>query len=113
MPQMVNLDALGGINFKKGCYTGQEIVARTHYLGKVKRRTLPLHAPARQSASAGSPLYAGDSEEAAGMVVRVAPSPEGGLDLLGELRLEAITSTDIYLDKAAALQRLALPYHLE
>ena len=113
VPQMVNLDALGGINFKKGCYTGQEIVARTHYLGKVKRRTLPLHAPARQSASAGSPLYAGDSEEAAGMVVRVAPSPEGGLDLLGELRLEAITSTDIYLDKAAALQRLALPYHLE
>jgi folate-binding protein YgfZ len=114
VPQMVNLDALDGINFKKGCYTGQEIVARTHYLGKVKRRTLPFHAPAGQTAVIGSPLYAGDSDEAAGMVVRVAPSPAGGLDLLGELRLEAIVSADIYLDKAAsALQRQALGYPLE
>lgn len=38
IPQQVNFDLLGGINFKKGCYTGQEIVARTHYLGKIKRR---------------------------------------------------------------------------
>jgi folate-binding protein YgfZ len=38
VPQMLNLDLLDGINFKKGCYTGQEIVARTHYLGRVKRR---------------------------------------------------------------------------
>jgi tRNA-modifying protein YgfZ len=114
VPQMLNLDALGAINFKKGCYTGQEIVARTHYLGKVKRRTLPLHAPAGQTASVGSPLYTSGSEEAAGMVVRVAPSPLGGIDLLGELRLEAIASADIHLDKSAgALQRLALPYPLD
>lgn len=38
IPQQINYDLIGGINFKKGCYTGQEIVARTHYLGKVKRR---------------------------------------------------------------------------
>ena len=38
VPQMINLDVLGGINFKKGCYTGQEIVARMHYLGKLKQR---------------------------------------------------------------------------
>jgi len=38
VPQMVNLDLLDGINFKKGCYTGQEIVARMHYLGKLKQR---------------------------------------------------------------------------
>ena len=38
MPQVVNLDLLDGINFKKGCYTGQEIVARMHYLGKLKQR---------------------------------------------------------------------------
>lgn len=37
IPQMLNLDKLGGISFNKGCYTGQEIVARTHYLGKAKR----------------------------------------------------------------------------
>lgn len=38
IPQQVNFEIIGGVNFKKGCYTGQEIVARTHYLGKVKRR---------------------------------------------------------------------------
>ena len=37
IPQMLNIDKLGGISFNKGCYTGQEIIARTHYLGKAKR----------------------------------------------------------------------------
>jgi folate-binding protein YgfZ len=40
IPQMLNLDALGGISFDKGCYTGQEVVARTHYLGKAKRKLM-------------------------------------------------------------------------
>ena len=44
IPQMLNLDLLGGISFKRGCYTGQEVVARTHYLGAVKRRMYRLSA---------------------------------------------------------------------
>ncbi|PKO25597.1 MAG: folate-binding protein [Betaproteobacteria bacterium HGW-Betaproteobacteria-8] len=114
VPQMVNLDALGGINFKKGCYTGQEIVARTHYLGKVKRRTLPLHIPAGEEANAGSLVFAAGSEEAVGMLVRVAPSPEGGMDALAELRLEALENAELCLNKAAVkpLQLLQLPYAL-
>lgn len=115
VPQMVNLDVLGGISFKKGCYTGQEIVARTHYLGKVKRRTLPLHIPAGLEAQAGDPLYAGENDsEAVGMLVRVAPSPHGGLDALAELRLEAMRPEAIRLSPSggACLRLGTLPYAL-
>jgi len=114
VPQMINLDALGGINFKKGCYTGQEIVARTHYLGKVKRRTLPVHIPAGEDALAGSQVFRSGSEEAVGMLVRVAPSPAGGMDALAELRLEALENAELCLNKAAVkpLQLLQLPYEL-
>lgn len=115
VPQMINLDVLGGINYKKGCYTGQEIVARTHYLGKVKRRTLLVHIPSSDLFAVGSPVFASGSEEPAGMLVRIAPSPNGGFDALAELRLEAIENTELFLDKASgkALQRLALPYTFE
>jgi tRNA-modifying protein YgfZ len=115
VPQMINLDILGGINFKKGCYTGQEIVARTHYLGKVKRRTLLVHIPLGEQCAIGSPVFASGSEEPAGMLVRLAPSPHGGEDALAELRLEAIENAELYLNKASgkALQRLPLPYHFE
>lgn len=124
VPQMVNLDALGGISFKKGCYTGQEIVARTHYLGKVKRRTLPLHIPAGLTAEAGNPLYAGTgqhdddaqngSEAVVGMLVRVAPAPDGGLDALAELRMEAMEAQGIYLAQSGGktLRLGTLPYEL-
>lgn len=87
VPQMVNLDALGGINFKKGCYTGQEIVARTHYLGKVKRRTLLAHIDAAQAPQVGDPLMI--AQEAVGTVVRVASHPNGGFTLLAEMHLES------------------------
>src|SRR5690606_39262387 len=57
VPQMVNLDILGGINYKKGCYTGQEIVARTHYLGKVKRRTQLAHVSSENAPAAGEDVF--------------------------------------------------------
>jgi tRNA-modifying protein YgfZ len=119
VPQMINLDTLGGINYKKGCYTGQEIVARTHYLGKVKRRTLLLHIPQAHISEASEvnvnmPVYSSRSEEPAGVLVRAAPSPNGGWDALAELRLEAIEDAEIYLNKASgiALTRRELPYVL-
>lgn len=59
VPQMVNLDLLGGISFKKGCYTGQEIVARMHYLGKLKQRMFlcDLSGAARHRAQPGDKIY--------------------------------------------------------
>jgi tRNA-modifying protein YgfZ len=112
VPQMLNLDLLGGINFKKGCYTGQEIVARTHYLGKVKRRTLIAHYAGSTIPQAGDDIYAqAEAKDAVGKVVRCAPAYAGGFDILIEARLENI-ELGLYLN-AEKLQLLEMPYLLE
>jgi folate-binding protein YgfZ len=77
VPQMLDFEQLGGLNFKKGCYPGQEVVARAQYLGKVKRHLYRIHGP--QPLAAGENLYAPASpEQAVGKVVLAAPEPEGG-----------------------------------
>ncbi len=114
VPQMVNLDLLGGINFKKGCYTGQEIVARTHYLGKVKRRTYLAHMDTALTPQAGDPLYGSDSQDAVGQVVRAATAPAGGFDLLAELRSESAGTSAIHWasPEGATLTLLEMPYSM-
>ncbi len=112
VPQMVNLDALDGINYKKGCYTGQEIVARTHYLGKVKRRTQLAHIETTTAALAGDDVFAAGSNEPVGKIVRSAPSPQGGFDALAEIRLESLETGTIRWKSidGPALELLKLPY---
>lgn len=76
VPQMVNLDLIGALSYTKGCYPGQEIVARTHYLGKLKQRMYRARVAA--AAAPGDKLYcAGLGEQAAGMVVTAAPAADG------------------------------------
>lgn len=70
VPQMCNLDALGGISFNKGCYTGQEIVARVHYRGAIKRRMVKI----RLAADPPAPGFKLENGE----VVDAAPHPDGG-----------------------------------
>ena len=89
VPQMLNLDILNGINFKKGCYTGQEIVARTHYLGSVKRRTY-LAEIVSQAAPGNKVTDAAQSE--IGQIVRIAPNMTGSFDVLAELRIDAVAT---------------------
>jgi hypothetical protein len=79
VPQMVALDAIGGVDFQKGCYPGQEIVARAHYLGEIKRALCFGHG--ESIAAAGDALLSADGQSR-GMVVNVAPAPDGGTDLL-------------------------------
>lgn len=113
VPQMLNLDVLNGINFKKGCYTGQEIVARTHYLGKIKRRTLLAHISAETSPKAGDNLNLAGSDEAIGQIVRVAPSPQAGFDVLAEIRLEVLERDKTDINWQHHLLTIgALPYSL-
>ena len=111
VPQMVNLDALGAINFKKGCYTGQEIVARTHYLGKVKRRTHLAHIATSSPPLAGDDI-ANQNGEVIGKIVRSAPAPLGGFDVLAEVRHEALEAGDIYW-REHVLNLKNLPYPFE
>jgi tRNA-modifying protein YgfZ len=78
IPQMIGLDLLGGVGFKKGCYPGQEIVARSQYLGKLKRSLRLGHASG--PADPGDPVLA--AGKTCGMVLNAAPAPNGGWDLL-------------------------------
>jgi folate-binding protein YgfZ len=113
VPQMLNLDALDGINFKKGCYTGQEIVARTHYLGKVKRRTQMAHIDIEVQPKAGDIVTLKNTEEAIGQIVRSAEAPNGGFDVLVEMRLENFESDkDSISCNGSLLAFKTLPYPL-
>ncbi|MFC5512522.1 YgfZ/GcvT domain-containing protein [Massilia jejuensis] len=114
VPQMINLELLGGVNFKKGCYPGQEIVARSQYLGKLKRRTA-LARVGDAAARAGDEVYSpADPEQPCGMVVNAAPNGLGGADMLVEMKLAALEE-EVRLGSAsgAPLRFLALPYPLD
>jgi len=107
VPQMVNLDLLGGISFTKGCYTGQEIVARMKYLGRVKRRMLRFMAPGVPP-TAGAALYA--ERGTVGQVVSSAPT-ETGSEFLAVVVLDDLPGP-FFLDEARTqpVRRLELPY---
>jgi len=98
VPQMLNLERIGAISFDKGCYPGQEIVARSQYLGQIKRRLTRLHVehgPAR----VGQPIVRGDGSMA-GTVVTAAPAPGGGWDLLAVVITDALEAVGLRLDGA-------------
>ena len=90
VPQMVNLEALGGVDFKKGCYPGQEIVARAQYRGQIKRRMVRGRVDVATDASPGADLYSDDLPgQASGTVVDSAAVP-GGRELLAVVPISAI-----------------------
>jgi hypothetical protein len=110
--QTGNWDVLGGIDFQKGCYTGQEIIARTQYLGRLKERTFLFHTSA-VGVVAGTRLFSpvfGD--QPCGTVVNAANAPGGGSDLLAVLQLSAAERDDTRLSDPSGptLQQLPLPY---
>ncbi len=110
IPQMVNFDVLGAVNFKKGCYPGQEIVARSQYRGTIKRRTALAHGDA---ATPGAELFhSHDSGQPCGMVINVAPAKGGGVDCLVEIKFAALDNGAVHVGSAdgPALSFLALPY---
>ena len=113
VPQMVNLEVIGGVSFQKGCYPGQEIVARSQYLGKLKRRMFLAHVEAE--AVPGDSLYSADIEgQATGTVVNAAPAPAGGFDVLAVAQVESANTQTLHLKAAdgAALTLKPLPYAL-
>lgn len=108
IPQMLNLDILNAINFKKGCYTGQEIVARTHYLGSVKRRTYLATINAETTPMAGDKVLDAAKNEV-GKIVRIAPNALSSFDALIELRIEAKEAGNMICNDAAITLK-DLPY---
>jgi len=110
VPQMVNLELVGGVNFQKGCYPGQEVVARSQYRGTLKRRAFLFDSDA--AAQAGQELFtSADPGQPAGLVTGAAPRPGGGFSLLAEAK---IASLDEHLHLGSTegplLRATALPY---
>ncbi|MFZ3161121.1 MAG: folate-binding protein [Rhodoferax sp.] len=88
VPQMLNYESVGGVNFKKGCYPGQEVVARSQFRGTLKRRAYLAHADVELKA--GEELFApDDAGQPCGLVVQAAAAPGGGFDAIVSMQISA------------------------
>ncbi len=116
VPQMTNLHLLDAVSFKKGCYSGQEVVARTQYLGKLKRRMFRARVAGPTLPRPGDELHsplAGESQ-GAGRVVDAAPHPDGGFELLAVALIDCAGRDALYLGRdGPKLELEALPYVFE
>lgn len=116
IPQMVNLDLIGGVSYSKGCYPGQEIVARTHYLGRIKQRMHRVHIGGGGAPEPGDPLYSAlfGAEQASGSVVNVAPHPQGGNEALAVIQTAALGVGNLHWKspEGPAVELLSLPYSM-
>ncbi|MCY7386619.1 MAG: folate-binding protein [Burkholderiales bacterium] len=113
VPQMANFELIGGVSFKKGCYPGQEIVARTQYRGILKRRMVLTHIDITTSPVPGEKLFSSAfGDQAAGEVANVAPAPDGGFDMLVVAQTGAIDDNDLKYAAVdgAAVSIKSLPY---
>jgi hypothetical protein len=113
VPQMLNYESVGGVNFKKGCYPGQEVVARSQFRGTLKRRGYLVH-----SAGVLQPgqelFHESDAEQPAGIVAQAAPAPGGGSDAIASLQVAAAQGGRLTAGSPDGphLELLPLPYLL-
>jgi folate-binding protein YgfZ len=110
--QTANWDVLGGVDFQKGCYTGQEIIARTQFLGRLKERAFLFHVD-RTGVRPGERIFSeAFPGQPCGTVVNAAPAPEGGCDLLAVVQVVAAEKGDARLGApdGPALAASPLPY---
>ena len=114
VPQMLNYESIGGVNFKKGCYPGQEVVARSQFRGTLKRRAFVAHCDALPVV--GQEIFGDlDAEQPVGLVVQVAAVPQGGgSDVIVSLQLSALETGTLHAGSSMGprLQLLDLPYAL-
>jgi folate-binding Fe-S cluster repair protein YgfZ len=93
---MANFELIGGLSFKKGCYPGQEIVARTQYRGILKKRMVRAHMDGDERPMPGQNVYSpAFGDQSAGTIVNVAPAPGGGFDALVVAQLESLAQGDL------------------
>ncbi len=114
VPQMLNYESVGGVNFKKGCYPGQEIVARSQFRGAIKRRGYLVRADG--PIEVGQEVFAGSAPdgEPVGMVAQVAPGPDGRYDAMVSLQIKSLDGGDLHAGNAQGplLTLEPLPYPL-
>lgn len=116
VPQMVNLQAINSLSFTKGCYPGQEVVARMHYLGKVKRRLYLGSANSEHLPLPGEIIATGtEKEEKAGQIVTASWSKDKIVEFLAVIQIEKAENEELHLESSngAIIQLSELPYSLE
>ena len=120
VPQMLNYESVGGVSFKKGCYPGQEIVARSQFRGTLKRRAFLVHGEA-QPVVGQEVFHRGDTEQACGTVAAAAANPAGGFDAIVSMQTSAAADAHEHADATCLslgnatggdLRLLPLPYAL-
>ena len=113
VPQMLNYESIGGVSFKKGCYPGQEVVARSQFRGTLKRRAYLAHSDA--ALSSGQEIFHSiDPEQPCGLVAAACAAPDGGCDAIISIQTSAAASGSLHIGAAggATLSLLPLPYPL-
>ncbi len=118
VPQMMNMQLIDGVSFDKGCYVGQEVVARMKYLGELKRRMHYAKTDSATQPQPGDELHSSNGTESgqgAGKVVMSSPSPEGGYELLAVIENSSIETGTLHLEDrfGPELTILSLPYALD
>ncbi|MEI6734336.1 MAG: folate-binding protein [Comamonadaceae bacterium] len=113
VPQMLNYESVGGVNFKKGCYPGQEVVARSQFRGTLKRRAFLAHSDAPMKA--GDEVFQeADPDQPCGIVAQAAESPTGGYDAIVSMLISASQTGALHQGSAsgASITVTAAPYPL-
>ena len=113
VPQMINYESVGGVHFKKGCYPGQEVVARSQFRGTLKRRGYLVHADGPLAAGQ-EVFHAADPGQPAGLVVQAAPHPIAGWDAIVSLQISAADGQPLTAGgpDGVPVRLQALPYEL-
>lgn len=117
VPQMANMELINGVDFKKGCYTGQEIVARMHYLGKLKKRMYRINIDTDEQPAPGDSLFAEESKggSGTGTIVSAQQIADGSYDALAVIQITDAENQPLRLHDAEgpAIKVMDLPYSLE
>lgn len=113
VPQMLNYESVGGVNFKKGCYPGQEVVARSQFRGTLKRRGHLAHADGPLAAGQ-EVFHPSDPEQPVGVIAQAAPNPQAGWDAIVALQTSAVDGQPLRAGSmdGPALHLRPLPYEL-
>jgi len=118
VPQMVNMQLVDGVSFDKGCYVGQEVVARMKYLGILKRRMYLARVDTANRPLPGDELFSpmeSDSGQGPGRVVMSAPSTDGGYEILAVVENSSYENNELHLEHASGpqLEFMPMPYELD
>ena len=120
VPQMLNYESVGGVNFKKGCYPGQEIVARSQFRGTLKRRAYLVHTDGAPAVGQ-EVFHVQDPDQPCGLVAAAAANPGGGFDAIVSMQTSVAADAQAHSDESrltlgsatgAGLTLLPLPYAL-